>query len=721
LTDLRSGRAFTLSFLAVLAAAVGLAYGNSLRIGLEFDDWHTIQANPAIRSLRNLPRFFIDPTTFTTLRENVDVRPVLVTTFAINYAISGLHTWSYHAVNLLIHLSAAGLVFFIVRDFLWWPASERGSRGALLPATAASLFFALAPLNSQPVVYISARSALLCSALYLGAFLSFLHRRYVMLAVLHTLALLTKAIAMTLPLTVLLYDFLYRDRGKHPTIARYLSDWRGLVVPVGLPALVNVGYLVYRRVLLGSLHLETYTQPFTTPTIWFMSQWSAYLYYVRLFLWPDALSIDHAFPYAYHITQFRAWGALIVILAWITLALHHARAYPVVAFATLWFFLTLAPESSFAPLAEVVNDHRPYIASSLGLSVLLAWLLHRLSRGWGRHAVVAFATTVGVLCIGAIAATRHRNWQWQDSVRLWQDAVEKGPTNGRAWMNAGLSLLGRGDLIGARRYFEKARELTPSYSFVYMNLSALARREGKLDEALREAEVAVRLSPELSLSHYYRASALEGLGRVEEAAAEYLRAAEMNPRDPEPALALERLRGLDLDAVEMNKGVQALRVTNEPELAAACFRRVLERNPSHYGATYQLAAALDTMGKPELARPVWERALELAQRYRDSAGDGAIRQRLARSDDEGVEALMAAGLDALYERHDPLGAIAQFQKVLQRMPTHYGATYQLAAALDAARRPREARPLWEKVLTMAESYSDRRTVEVARNRLKTTP
>lgn len=90
-----------------------------------------------------------------------------------------------------------------------------------------------------------------------------------------------------------------------------------------------------------------------------MNQWSALLYYVRLFLWPDALSIDHDFPYTTTLLSARPWLALLALLAWLALALRAASRFPQVAFATLWFFVTLAPESSFAALAEVINDHRP--------------------------------------------------------------------------------------------------------------------------------------------------------------------------------------------------------------------------------------------------------------------------------------------------------------------------------------------------------------------------
>ena len=81
------------------------------------------------------------------------------------------------------------------------------------------------------------------------------------------------------------------------------------------------------------------------------------------------------------------------------------------------------------------------------------------------------------------------------------------------------------------------------------------------------------------------------------------------------------------------------------------------------------------------------------------------------------EAMMKAGLDALYTRNDPNAAAAQFRKLLDMNPAHYGATFQLATALDRAGKPAEARPLWEKVAQMAEGYKDQPTLDAARARL----
>jgi tetratricopeptide (TPR) repeat protein len=621
------GRRFTLSFAALLALVIGLSYSNSFKIGFYFDDAVGIVDNPAIRSLRNIPSFFIDLHALTF----PDLRPILLCSYAVNYAISGLNPWSYHLLNVLLHWIAALLVFFIVRDHLWWPAAERGPTGAgRLLAAAAALFFALAPLNTQPVDYIWARSALLCTTFYLGAFLACLSRRLKLGSTLLALALLTKAIAVTLPAILVVYDFLYRDRIRHPTLGAYLSDSKRLLLPVGLPVLLCVCYVAYRAVFLPPWTVAARTDVGITPLIWFMSEWSALLYYVRLFVWPTGLSADHDFPYTHSFFSPRAYLSLLCLAAWLALALRGAKKRPLAAFATAWFFITLAPESSFAPLTEVVNDHRPYIASSLGLSVLLVLALDWGASWFGARRRAAFVALTTALCLAAVPAIRRRNWEWQDSLRLWESTLRSSPDNGRAWLNAGVSYMGHGDLAKARVYFERARQISPGYAYIPMNLSILDMAEGRFDEALREAETAVSEQPSMSSTRSILGESFEKLGRGEEAAAAYRRAVELDPSNAQAIEGLARLekKGFDEEAAIMTEGLAALFQEKNPVRAQGLFRKVLERNPAHYGATFQLAVALDASGQGRLAHPFWEKALTMAELYHDQETENRARLRL---------------------------------------------------------------------------------------------
>src|SRR5437899_7121019 len=128
------------------------------------------------------------------------------------------------------------------------------------------------------------------------------------------------------------------------------------------------------------------------------------------------------------------------------------------------------------------------------------------------------------------------------------------------------------------------------------------------------------------------------------------------------------------DEALMKAGLEALQTRHDPETAIADFRKVLEHAPDHYGATFQLAAALEAAGRRDEARPLWEKMVAMADRHQDIETAATARAHLAGEGSVGDEATMQAGLDALYKRHDPAEAIVQFRKVLESNPTHYGAT-----------------------------------------------
>lgn len=174
---------------------------------------------------------------------------------------------------------------------------------------------------------------------------------------------------------------------------------------------------------------------------------------------------------------------------------------------------------------------------------------------------------------------------------------------------------------------------------------------------------------------------------------------------------------VDPEAQLMTRGLAEL-ARGEPVTAERTFRELLAKNPSHYGGHYQLAVALDRGGKPAEARKEWEYMKTAAQQISDSATLRTVTARLAAPDTASQEAMMALGLDLLYQGNNPSAAADEFRKVLRRNSSHYGATYQLATALDRAGQRAAAKPYWEKALGMAISYKDEKTAAMARERLK---
>lgn len=168
----------------------------------------------------------------------------------------------------------------------------------------------------------------------------------------------------------------------------------------------------------------------------------------------------------------------------------------------------------------------------------------------------------------------------------------------------------------------------------------------------------------------------------------------------------------------------AARAALLPEDAVSRLARLTAREPTHLGAARAYADALDLAGLRVEARAQWARVLELAQQRGDLPVAAAARARLTGPLDTRVDpdaALMNAGLEALHGRRDAAGAVPLFRQVLAHQPQHYGATYQLAVALDQLGQPEEARRIWADVLRLATAAADRETAAAATARLARAP
>ena len=126
-------------------------FANALNNPFHFDDRHSIEYNRHLRSLANIPQFFTDPGTFSSERRGTMFRPLLLSSYAFNYALHGDWIAGFRLVNLGLHVLCAGVLFAVARD---WGRPER-------EAWAAGLLFLLHPLHGEPVNYISSRSDLL--------------------------------------------------------------------------------------------------------------------------------------------------------------------------------------------------------------------------------------------------------------------------------------------------------------------------------------------------------------------------------------------------------------------------------------------------------------------------------------------------------------------------------------------------------------------------------
>jgi len=487
---------------AVVFCAAILVYGVALGGGFHYDDSHHVAENPAIRSLENVPAFFRDASTFSTIPNHRLYRPVLMTSFAIDWAIGGGATWVFLANNVLLHALNALLVLFIVRRVLG------DDRAALF----AGLIFAVHPLASEVVNYVSARSSSLATLFALLSILAVLRwdgkrtatarlwlvGSFALLA----LGLLTKAIAATAPILALLcYEARRVRKGREGSLMRSaLALAPAALVLIGWYALVqsqlgNIAAGLAKRVVQqtegGELSREKRS---VAMNVW--TQARVFWMYVSLTVVPVDLSIDRFVRVS---TRFLDWVSILSlagIAAAITLALRTTRR--ALRLGLLWFGVALLPTSSILPLLVVMNEHRVYLPL-VGAAILGGALLAATSRRRGGHVVAVAA--IAVLAVLSVV----RTLDWRDDETLWQSALRVSPDSYQAHSNLGILRYNAarshrpkpdvGLIDESIAYFERSREIFPGWFNASFNLGNawLLRGQVTRDEAdFDRAEAAYR-------------------------------------------------------------------------------------------------------------------------------------------------------------------------------------------------------------------------------------
>jgi protein O-mannosyl-transferase len=483
----------TLQWCGLLAVAV-ILYASNFDHTFHLDSVYGIKNNKAIEDLANIPSFFVDPFTLTSLRTNADYRPILQVTHAINYAISGHQMWSWHLVQIALHVfnacSLMALVSFLLPRMIHQPSSRQT---VWIPCVVAALFV-VHPTASGVVNYIWARSSLLTAAFLLPSMLCFMKGRYRMASLLYGLAIFTKIEAVgALGVFAMWLVFLEAEkRGKqHIPGGNFVADLASILhigtLRILTPMLALTAFnAALRGLLLPDFLAVARSDPSMTALSYFSTQLTAWWTYVGHWWVPVNLIADNLaypiYPSLHHPT------VLLAILGWCLAGVVVGNLYshkPILAFLTVSALAFISPHSSFMPLTEMVNEHRPYLPIGI---LSLIWIVpgaaFLLGHAHSRPARKFLGSTAIVLVVATLALTTHkRNRIFETWTTYWSDTVQKSPS-WRSHTNMGWQHLQDGENDKAEVQFLNALRYRATNSVVLSNLGVIQDRKRK-DKAAR--------------------------------------------------------------------------------------------------------------------------------------------------------------------------------------------------------------------------------------------
>lgn len=437
--------------------------------------------------------------------------PLAWMTLGLNWLAGGLDPWGYHLGNVLLHAANAGLFFLVARRLLVaglgerLPASAADPPGVMAGAALAALVFAAHPLRVESVAWATERRDVLSAFFYLLAVLAYLRgiapdgrlARGARLASLAAFAaaLLSKGLAMTLPVSLLLLDVYPLRRVQARGWGALAREKAGYLVLAALAALAALWAV-------GRGARWTSWAEHALPARVAMTGYSLWFYPSRL-VWPEGLSPYYEMPERVLLSQWRFLGPVCAVTA-VTLVLAAlARRWPAGLAAWAHSAIVVAPVSGIVHAgAQLAHDRYSYL-SGLGFAVLagagLGWVLRGHARGTIGRAGPAAALGGAALVVAVLGAGA---WEqaaaWRDSESLWRTAVEADPGCMICRNNLGNVLLGQGRLAEAEVQYRRAAALRARAAEPRNNLGIVLAAERRYPEAEAAFREALGLDPGLT-------------------------------------------------------------------------------------------------------------------------------------------------------------------------------------------------------------------------------
>jgi hypothetical protein len=496
-------------FTLLLFALTLLAYLPVLRGGFIWDDDDYVQNNANLRSGRGLVDTWLAP------RTSPQYYPMVFTTFWVEHQLWGDRPVGYHVVNVLLHATAAALLWRVLTR-LDVPA----------PMLAACLF-AVHPVHAESVAWVTERKNVLSAVFVLASAYFWVRDRgtrdYVIALALFVLALLSKTVTCALPAALLLIAWWKHGRLTRRDIIRLAP-----MFAVGFALAMYTAYL--ERAHVNAVGPE-WDLKFVDRVL--IAGRAVWFYFGRLVL-PVRLSFIYP-RWTIDPSQLWQWafpvGVLVALFVLWRMRTRWGRG-PLVA--ALIFCGALVPALGFFNIYPMrysfVADHFQYHASIAAI-VLIAIALHRFGRAVG-IAVVALL----------LVLTMSRADVFADSERLWRDTYAKNP---RSWMvnlNLAKELIARRRHAEAWPYFDALVGLAPNLPETHWNYGSSLRQRRRYAEAIAAYDQAVRLGGDpLPQVLYNRGLTYLEVGRPDLAAADFRRALAVKPDYAAPRDALNQL------------------------------------------------------------------------------------------------------------------------------------------------------------------------------------
>ena len=655
-------------FLAVL---VCIAFGQAIRHEfVNYDDDRYVYDNPKISgglALGGVGWAF-------THVHAANWHPLTTISHMLDCQLYGLQPWGHHLTNILLHATAAILLFFALRKL-----TSRSRTSSIWPSAFAAALFAIHPLRVESVAWISERKDVLSGVFFMLTLWTYAcytrqdrsatgqirrgeqsRGRYFTVVTLFALGLMCKPTLVTLPFVLLLLDYWPLQRVNEISF----RAWRPLVIEK-IPLLVlsvascAVTLLVQQEAIaaIGGLPFHTRLGNSIVTYVAYLGQTIYPVRLAPLYPYPEGginwIQVISAFLFLSIIS--------IGVFVW-------RKRYPYLVTGWLWFLGMLAPMIGLVQVGPQARADRYTYLPEIGLYILAIWGAIELVRRW-RNIKLPLVSFGSLVIIAFTACSYFQTSYWQNGETLWRHTINVTARNYIAHNNFANWLLQRGRLDEAMAESRSSLAIEPTLEEAHVTFANTLLQEGNVDGAIAEYRIALQLRPDFLEVRTNLGNVLLQRGQVDEAIAHYEKAIETNPNFAPP---------------HSNLG-NALLQKGQIDDAIHHYQRALEINPRFAEVHNNLGNALLQRGQLNDAAAQYQQALALKPDYAEAEynlGNTFLQRR--QSDD----------------------AIAHYRRAIAIDPDYAEAYYNLGKAFAAQANYNEAIRASQAAIRIRPNYSE---------------
>lgn len=476
----------TLPAVIILFLATFGLYFNSIHNAFLWDDEWGILTNTYVHEWKYFLNFFSQGIYAGSGSLSYYWRPLVLSVFSLEWHI--FHEWvvGYHVINILLHAIDAALIFCLFRLIF------RRDIFAFM----AGLIFALHPLQTEAVTYISGIADPLATLFILLGTITYVKARqdpdrerlFLLCAFLSFIfALMTKESAIMMPGLLFLAD-LFTERNK-------VTSWRDArtLLKRTIPFFIVLAIYIAARLTVLNFIKDLPPSPLALPLYErIVTFFHAFSVYLRLLFMPLYLHMEWILPIEKTLFSPPVLFGALVFIVFIILIITQFRKRPEISFGLAWFFVALSPNMNlFIPTTALLSEHWLYL-SIPGFFLAFFVVIEEATQRWAYRPLLPALFIAWIFWLGNLTMLRNRDWA--DPIIFFTATLKEAPRSYRANVNLGTAYNKRGETEKALKSYGRAIAIAPNESIAYHERATLYQKIGREGDALQDDERSFALS-----------------------------------------------------------------------------------------------------------------------------------------------------------------------------------------------------------------------------------